>query len=47
MSARFASRVPTHDECWRAIVLMGQNVASYRFGLARALLSMRRNFKAM
>src|ERR1700722_9123342 len=36
--ARFAYEVPSLDSYWRAIVLFGQNVASYKFALAGALL---------
>ena len=36
--ARFAYEIPSLDSYWRAIVLFGQNVASYKFALAGALL---------
>ena len=36
--ARFTHEVPSLDSYWRAIVLLGQNVASYKFALAGALL---------
>ncbi|WP_137145091.1 HNH endonuclease domain-containing protein [Mycolicibacterium sp. CR10] len=36
--ARFAYELPSLDSYWRAIVLFGQNVASYKFALAGALL---------
>ncbi len=36
--ARFTYEVPSLDSYWRAIVLFGQNVASYKFALAGALL---------
>lgn len=36
--ARFTDEVPSLDSYWRAIVLFGQNVASYKFALAGALL---------
>lgn len=36
--ARFTHEVPSLDSYWRAIVLFGQNVASYKFALAGALL---------
>ena len=36
--ARFAYGIPSLDSYWRAIVLFGQNVASYKFALAGALL---------
>ncbi|MFN8031862.1 MAG: HNH endonuclease domain-containing protein [Mycobacterium sp.] len=36
--AQFAYEIPSLDSYWRAIVLFGQNVASYKFALAGALL---------
>ena len=36
--ARFTYEVPSLDSYWRAIILFGQNVASYKFALAGALL---------
>ena len=36
--ARFAYEIPSLDSYWRAIVIFGQNVASYKFALAGALL---------
>ena len=36
--ARFAYEVPSFDSYWRAVVLFGQNVQSYKFALAGALL---------
>src|ERR1700733_519384 len=36
--ARFAYELPSLDSYWRAIILFGQNVASYKFALAGALL---------
>src|SRR5688572_12348638 len=38
--ARFAYAIPSQDSYWRAIVLFGQNVASYKFALAGALLEL-------
>ena len=35
----FIEHKPGTESCWRAIVLMGRNVASYKFALAKALLS--------
>jgi hypothetical protein len=32
--ARFAYEVPSLDSYWRAVVLFGQNVQSYKFALA-------------
>ena len=34
----FCSRVPSLENYWRAIVLFGRNVASYKFALAKTLL---------
>ena len=31
---------PSRENCWRAVVLFGQNSASYKFALAKALLEM-------
>lgn len=36
----FIDRNPTLDTYWRAIVLLGNNVASYKFALAKSLLEM-------
>ena len=36
--ARFAYEVPSLDSYWRAIILFGVNVQSYKFALADALL---------
>jgi len=41
MTELFISREPTLEENWRAIVLFGRNVASYKFALAKALLQLR------
>lgn len=41
MAALFLSREPTLEEYWRAIVLFGRNVASYKFALAKSLLEIR------
>ncbi len=38
--ARFAYEIPSLDSYWRAIILFGQNVASYKFALAGALLEL-------
>ena len=35
----FIEHIPQKESCWRAIVLMGRNVASYKFALAKALLA--------
>lgn len=34
------SGAPSTQECWRAIILFGRNVASYKFALGKTLLSM-------
>lgn len=36
--ARFTQEAPSLDSYWRAIILFGQNVASYKFALGGALL---------
>ena len=36
----FLAASPTLDSNWRAVVLFGRNVASYRFALAKTLLEM-------
>lgn len=36
--ARFTDEIPSVESNWRAVVLFGQNVASYKFALAGALL---------
>jgi 5-methylcytosine-specific restriction endonuclease McrA len=38
--AEFEDRAPSLDNYWRAIVLFGQNVASYKFALAASLLEL-------
>ncbi len=35
---RFIDLEPTTEDYWRAIVLFGRNVASYKFALAKSLL---------
>lgn len=37
----FISRQPTTEEYWRAIILFGRNVASYKFALAKSLLQLK------
>ncbi len=37
-TAKFVDRNPTLDTYWRSIVLLGRNVASYKFALAESLL---------
>ena len=36
----FTRTDPTLENYWRAIILFGSNVASYKFALARSLLSL-------
>jgi hypothetical protein len=36
--ANFLAKRPTVDANWRAVVLFGRNVASYKFALAKTLL---------
>jgi hypothetical protein len=38
--AEFTHAVPSIDSHWRALVLFGRNVASYKLGLAHALLEL-------
>jgi hypothetical protein len=36
----FTQTQPTLDNYWRAVILFGQNVASYKFALGQALLEL-------
>ncbi len=36
----FLAKSPTLDANWRAVVLFGRNVASYKFALAKALIEL-------
>ena len=38
--AQFTTEIPSLESHWRAIILFGQNVASYKFALAGALLEL-------
>ena len=40
MQAPFIEPIPTKESCWRAIVMMERNVASYKFALAESLLEL-------
>jgi hypothetical protein len=40
MDNPFIEHIPTRETCWRSIVLMGQNVASYKFALAKTLMDL-------
>ncbi|HKD05904.1 MAG TPA: hypothetical protein VKB79_08375 [Bryobacteraceae bacterium] len=42
MSA-FLAREPTLENYWRAVILFGQNVASYKFALAKSLIELSAN----
>jgi len=39
--SRFYEITPTTENYWRAIILFGRNVASYKFALAKALYDLR------
>ena len=41
VSGRFIEQRPTANDCWRGIILFGNNVATYKFALARALLDLK------
>jgi hypothetical protein len=36
----FLAQAPTLDANWRAVVLFGRNVASYKFAMAKTLLEL-------
>jgi hypothetical protein len=38
--AEFLERQRTPENYWRAVILFGQNVASYKFALAKALIEL-------
>ena len=38
--ARFTGEAPSTDSHWRALILFGRNVASYKFALGQALLEL-------
>jgi len=38
MQEPFIEPTPTRESCWRAIVMMGRNVATYKFALAASLI---------
>ena len=40
MQKPFIEPTPTRESCWRAIVMMGRAVASYKFALAASLLDL-------
>jgi len=43
MITRFQEMVPTLDSYWRSIILIGRNVASYKFALAKSLYELAEN----
>ena len=43
MQEPFIEPTPTRESCWRAIVMMGQNVATYKFALAASLIELSSN----
>ena len=40
MTDAFIEPTPTRESCWRAIVMMGRNVATYKFALAASLIEL-------
>ena len=38
MNVNFIDEDPTAETCWRSIILLGKNTASYKFALGKALL---------
>ena len=40
MQEPFIEHTPTRESCWRAIVMMGRNVATYKFALAASLIEL-------
>lgn len=41
MSETFISEEPSLEDYWRGIILLGRNVASYKFALAKTLLELK------
>lgn len=41
MSHPFIPQEPSLEDCWRGIILLGRNVASYKFALAKTLLELK------
>ena len=41
--SRFYEIEPTLENYWRAVILFGKNVASYKFALAKALYDLRKS----
>ncbi len=41
MSVSFVSKEPLLEDYWRGIILLGRNVASYKFALANSLLELK------
>ena len=40
MQNPFIEPTPTRESCWRAIVMMGRNLATYKFALAASLIEL-------
>ena len=38
MAESFIDKDPSLETCWRSIIFLGRNVASYKFALAKSLL---------
>src|SRR4051794_5266237 len=38
--APYLQKTPTLDTYWRSVILLGQNVASYKFALAKSLIDL-------
>jgi len=45
VAINFIENEPTEESCWRSIILMGKNVASYKFALAKSLIELKDNEK--
>ena len=45
MTQEFIEPIPTKESCWRSIILMGRNVASYKFALAKSLIGLKEQDK--
>ena len=45
MTQEFIEPIPTKESCWRSIILMGRNVASYKFAFAKSLIGLKEQDK--
>lgn len=45
--SRFMETAPSLESYWRAIILFGRNVASYKFALAKSLLDIQESSIAL